>query len=48
MAGQHHQRNEHELGQIPGDGEGQGGGVCCNPWGRKESDITGQLNNNIQ
>ena len=25
MAGQHHQCNEHELGQTPGDGEGQGG-----------------------
>ena len=27
MAGWHHQCNEHELGQIPGDGEGQGGWV---------------------
>ena len=27
MAGQHHQCNEHELGQTPGDGKGQGGGV---------------------
>ena len=25
MAGQHHQCNEHELEQILGDGEGQGG-----------------------
>ena len=25
MAGQHHQCNGHELGQTPGDGEGQGG-----------------------
>ena len=24
----HHQRNEHELGQTPGDGEEQGGLVC--------------------
>ena len=24
------------------------GWVCCNPWGHKESDTTGQLNNNIQ
>ena len=23
MAGQHHPCNEHELGQTPGDGEGQ-------------------------
>ena len=28
MAGQHYQRNEHELGQTPGEGEGQGGLVC--------------------
>ena len=26
----------HELGQIPGDGEGQGGLACCNPWCQKE------------
>ena len=45
MAGQHHPCNEHELGQTPGDGEGQGGLVCCSPWGHKESDVTGQLNN---
>ena len=25
MAGQHHQCSEHELGQTPGDGKGQGG-----------------------
>ena len=43
--GWHHQCNGHELGQILGDGEGQGGLVCCTPWGRKESDTTGQLNN---
>ena len=36
MAGQHHWRNEHELGQSLGDGEGQGGLACCSPWGRKE------------
>ena len=46
MAAQHHRGNEHELGQTPGDGEGQGGLACCSPWGHKESDITGQLNNN--
>ena len=34
------------LGQTPGDGEGQGGLVCCSPWGSKELDTTGQLNNN--
>ena len=33
MAEQHHQCNEHELGQTLGDGEGQVGLVCCSPWG---------------
>ena len=41
------QCNEHELGQTPGDGEGQGGLACCGPWGRQESDTAGRLNNNI-
>ena len=46
MAGWHHRRNGHEFGQTLGDGEGQGGLVCCGPWGHKESDPTGRLNNN--
>ena len=46
MAGWHHWCNEHELGQTPGDGEGQVGLVCCSPWGHKESDTTEQPNNN--
>ena len=46
MDGQHHQCNENELGQAPGDGEGQRGLVCCSPWGHKQSYMTGQLNNN--
>ena len=25
-------------------GDGQGGLVCCGPWGRKESDMTEQMN----
>ena len=45
MAGQHHQCNEHELRQTPGDGEGQGGLEYSSPWGHKESDTTGRLNN---
>ena len=36
-----------ELGQTLGDGEGQRGLVRCCPWSHKESDMTGQLNNNI-
>ena len=39
--------NGHEFEQAPGDGEGQGSLVCCGPWGRKESDMTEQLNNRI-
>ena len=38
--------NGHELGQIPGDGEGQGSLACCSPSGHEESDNTWQLNNN--
>ena len=38
--------NGYELGQTLGDGEGQGGLACCSPGGHKESDMTGQLNNN--
>ena len=44
--GWHHQFNGQELGQTPGDGEGQEGLVCCSPWGCKELDMTLQLNNN--
>ena len=44
MAGWHHRCNGHELGQTSEDGEGQGGLVCHSPWGRKESDMTGRLN----
>ena len=46
MAGWRHQGNGQELGQPLGDGEGQGGLVCCSPWGCKESDMTGRLNSN--
>ena len=38
--GEGHQLNGHELEQTLGDGEGQGGLVCCSPWGHKESDMT--------
>ena len=46
MAGQHHWCSEHEFGQTPGAGKGEGGLPCCSPWGRKESDTTGELKNN--
>ena len=35
----------YEFKQAPGDGEGQGSLVCYSPWGRKESGVTGWLNN---
>ena len=41
ITGWYHRSNEHELGQTPGDGEGQGGLACCSPRGHKESDMTG-------
>ena len=44
MIGWHHQLDGHEFEQALGDGEGQGSLACCSPWGRKESDMTGQLN----
>ena len=35
MVGWHHQLNGHEFGWTPGVGDGQGGLVCCNSWGRR-------------
>ena len=45
MAEWHHQCNGREFGQTLGDGEEQGGLACYTPWGLKESDMTGRLNN---
>ena len=36
--------NGHEFEQVPGAGDRQGGLACCSPWGRKELDMTEQLN----
>ena len=44
MAGWHHWLDGHESEWTPGVGEGQGGLACCDSWGHKESDTTGQLN----
>ena len=33
-----------ESEQTPGVGDGQESMACCSPWGRKESDMTEQLN----
>ena len=46
MVGWHHRLNGHEFEQALGVGDGQGSLVCCSPWGRTESDMTEQLNNN--
>ena len=43
MAGWHHRLNGREFEQAPGDAEGQGSLVCCDSWGRKESDTTERL-----
>ena len=40
MAGWHRWLNGHESEWTPEVGDGQGGLVCCNSWGRKESDTT--------
>ena len=45
MVGWHHLLNEHEFEQTPGDRDGWGSLVCCNPRSPKESDMTEQLNN---
>ena len=40
----HHRLNGHGFGWTLGVGDGQGGLACCSSWGRKESDMTEQLN----
>ena len=47
LARWHHWCNGHEPGQTLGDGEAQGGLACYSPFGSKESDMTGQMNNNL-
>jgi len=43
MAGWHHWLDGHESEWSPGVGDGQGGLVCCDSWGCKESDTTERL-----
>ena len=40
----YHWHNGHGFGWTPGVGDGQGGLACCDSWGRKELDMTEQLN----
>ena len=42
----HHWLNGHEFEQPPADDYGHGSPACCSPWGWKELDTAGQLNNN--
>ena len=44
MAGWHHRLDGRESEWTPGVGDGQGGLVCCDSWGHKESDTTERLN----
>ena len=44
MAGWHHWLDGHEFEWTPEVGDGQGGLVCCDSWGRKELDTTEWLN----
>ena len=44
MAGWHHWLDGCEFQWTPGVGDGQGGLVCCDSWGRKELDTTERLN----
>ena len=43
--GWHYRLNGHDFKQTAENSGGQGSLACCNPWGRKESDTTKQLNN---
>ena len=44
MVGWNHRLDGHEFEKALGAGNRQGSLACCNLWGRKESDMTEQLN----
>ena len=44
MVGWYHRLDGHGFGWTLGLGDGQGGLACCGSWGRRESDMTEQLN----
>ena len=44
LVGWHHRLNGQEFEWATGVGDGQASLVCYNPWGRKELDMTEQLN----
>ena len=43
VVGWHHRLDGLEFEEALGAGDGQGGLVCCSPWGCKESDTTERL-----
>ena len=43
MVGWHLRLKGHKFEQTLGDSERQGSLMCCSPWGRKEVDMTWQL-----
>ena len=45
MVRQHHQLNERESEQPPGNCGGQGSLACWGLWGQEEPDITWEVNN---
>ena len=44
MVGWHHRLNGHKFEQALGVGDELGTLACCSPWGRRELDMTEQLN----
>ena len=44
MVGWHHQLDGYQFEQALGAGDRQGSLAYCIPWGRKESNMTEQLN----
>ena len=47
MVGWHHWLDVHEFEWSLGVGDGQGGLVCCSPWGYKDSDTTAWTDLNL-
>ena len=43
-AGWHYRFDGHEFELTPGVGDGKRGLVCCDSWGRNESDMNEWLN----
>ena len=50
MVGWHHGLNGHEFEETQGDNDGQGGLVCCSPWGlqRVGHDLVTEQQRNVK